>query len=85
MCYLIRVEPGMYPHIRSLGKKDEEEEERRILYVAMTRARDELLITRSNSRGADLTFHGGANAQHSPGGEPYLLQGVPKEIGRAHV
>ncbi len=80
VCYLIRVEPGMYPHIRSLGKKDEEEEERRILYVAMTRARDELLITRSNSRGADLTFHGGANAQHSPGGEPYLLQGVPKEL-----
>jgi DNA helicase-2/ATP-dependent DNA helicase PcrA len=47
MCYLIRVEPGMYPHTRSLGSVDEMEEERRILYVAMTRAQDELILTRT--------------------------------------
>ncbi|MGB5984585.1 MAG: ATP-dependent helicase [Desulfobacterales bacterium] len=46
-CYLIRVEPGMYPHFRSVGDPDQEEEERRILYVAMTRAKDELIITRT--------------------------------------
>jgi DNA helicase-2/ATP-dependent DNA helicase PcrA len=46
-CYLIRVEPGMYPHFRSVGDLDQEEEERRILYVAMTRAQDELIITRT--------------------------------------
>ena len=46
-CYLIRVEPGMYPHFRSVGDPDQEEEERRILYVAMTRAQDELIITRT--------------------------------------
>jgi DNA helicase-2/ATP-dependent DNA helicase PcrA len=47
VCYLIRVEPGMYPHLRSLGRQEDEEEERRILYVAMTRAKDELILTRS--------------------------------------
>ena len=47
VCYLIRVEPNMYPHIRSVGDAEQEEEERRILYVAMTRAMDELIITRT--------------------------------------
>jgi len=37
----------MYPHLRSLGRQEDEEEERRILYVAMTRAKDELILTRS--------------------------------------
>ena len=52
VCYLIRVEPGMYPHVRSLGSSDQEEEERRVLYVAMTRARDELIVTRTLRSGA---------------------------------
>jgi len=51
VCYLIRVEPGMYPHFRSVGDPDQEEEERRILYVAMTRAQDELIITRTYRTG----------------------------------
>ncbi|MBW2366773.1 MAG: ATP-dependent helicase [Deltaproteobacteria bacterium] len=49
VCYLIRVEPGMYPHKRSMGSEAEREEERRILYVAMTRAQDELIITRTHN------------------------------------
>jgi DNA helicase-2/ATP-dependent DNA helicase PcrA len=54
LCYLIRIEPGMYPHTRSMGDLDQEEEERRILYVAMTRAQDELILTRSYRQGG---FH----------------------------
>lgn len=46
VCYLIRTEKGMYPHFHSKSIEDIEEE-RRILYVAMTRAQDELIITRS--------------------------------------
>ena len=38
--YIIQAQPGIYPHARSLGNLQDEEEERRILYVAMTRARD---------------------------------------------
>ena len=36
---------GLLPHVRSLDTKEELEEERRLLYVAMTRARHELIIS----------------------------------------
>lgn len=41
------MNPGMYPHVRALHSEDEIEEERRVTYVAMTRAQDELILTRS--------------------------------------
>ena len=44
--YLARADIGQYPH--SMAKDDAEvEEERRVLYVALTRAKDELIIVRS--------------------------------------
>ncbi len=47
-CYLIRVQNGVFPHIKALS--DEElEEERRVLYVAMTRARKQLILTRTTT------------------------------------
>jgi DNA helicase-2/ATP-dependent DNA helicase PcrA len=76
VCYLIRVEPGMYPHLRSLGDSQQEEEERRILYVAMTRAQDELIITRTFGKGAGLRMPYSAVARHSAGGSPYFLQKI---------
>nr|MDJ0831606.1 ATP-dependent helicase [Desulfobacterales bacterium] len=51
VCYIIRVEPGVYPYVKSMGIFEQEEEERRILYVAMTRAQDELIMTRTYQRG----------------------------------
>ncbi len=80
VCYLLRAEPGVYPHARSLGDEDAEEEERRILYVAMTRARDELILTRTLDVGGRTTFFGGTRARHSPGGTAYFLDGVPGEL-----
>jgi len=50
VCYLLKVEPGQYPHVRSLGDADSVEEERRVLYVAITRAKNELILTRSLRR-----------------------------------
>ncbi len=79
-CYLIKVEPGMYPHVRSLGKLDDEEEERRVLYVAMTRAQDELIITRNLSQGGRYNFHGGYRAEHSRDGSPYFLERIPDNL-----
>lgn len=73
VCYIIRAEPGMYPYIRSLGDEDEEEEERRILYVAMTRAKDELILTRTGSRRGRTVFHGGTAG-------PYFLSTLPDNL-----
>jgi DNA helicase-2/ATP-dependent DNA helicase PcrA len=46
VCYLVGVSPKCYPNSKSLGKPDEVEEERRVLYVGMTRAKNELILTR---------------------------------------
>ncbi|MGB2690822.1 MAG: ATP-dependent helicase [Desulfobacterales bacterium] len=73
VCYVIRVEPGMYPHIRSLGAEDDEEEERRILYVAMTRAKDELILTRSEGRSSYSYSYGDA-------AEAYFLSDMPDKL-----
>lgn len=51
-CYVINVSPGMYPLTRTLGEDSEVEEERRVLYVALTRAKDDLIITRSGNESA---------------------------------
>ena len=80
VCYLIRVEPGVYPHARSLGDEDAEEEERRILYVAMTRARDDLILTRTNERFGRTVLWGGHRASQAPGGTTYLLDDIPDDL-----
>lgn len=46
VCYVINVSPGSFPSLYSLDNTDEVEEERRVLYVALTRAQDELILSR---------------------------------------
>ncbi len=46
-CVLLQANNDVYPHKRAKGDIEKVEEERRILYVAMTRAKDELIITRT--------------------------------------
>lgn len=46
--YLFRVQNGVFPHIKATSE-DEIEEERRVLYVAMTRARKQLILTRTST------------------------------------
>lgn len=48
VCYVPHVSPNQYPHARAQGDFDEVEEERRVLYVALTRAEDELILTKQN-------------------------------------
>ncbi|HUQ39631.1 MAG TPA: DNA helicase PcrA [Acidimicrobiales bacterium] len=43
--FLIGLEDGVFPHLRSLGEPDELEEERRLCYVGITRARQRLYLT----------------------------------------
>lgn len=44
------AEEGIFPHSRTLFESDQLEEERRLFYVAMTRAKKKLIITRANER-----------------------------------
>jgi len=46
---LLQANNDVYPHKRAKGNIEKVEEERRILYVAMTRAKDELIITRTKT------------------------------------
>ncbi|MFH9041434.1 DNA helicase PcrA [Streptomyces sp. NPDC017966] len=50
--FLTGMEDGVFPHMRALGQIKELEEERRLAYVGITRARERLYLTRSTLRSA---------------------------------
>lgn len=77
VCYLLQANMHQYPHIRSIGKLDEEEEERRVLYVAITRAKDELIISRTHKN------HVFGNASRSIATRPeneYFFADIPNHL-----
>ncbi len=48
--FVVGVEEGLFPHLNSMNSEEELEEERRLCYVAITRARKKLYIINSRSR-----------------------------------
>jgi DNA helicase II / ATP-dependent DNA helicase PcrA len=50
--FLTGLEDGVFPHLRSLGDPTELEEERRLAYVGITRARERLYVSRAVMRSA---------------------------------
>jgi DNA helicase-2/ATP-dependent DNA helicase PcrA len=57
LVFLSGLEEGLFPHSRTMLQPDEVEEERRLCYVGMTRAMDQLVLTRAVYRrryGTDL-------------------------------
>ncbi|HET9861095.1 MAG TPA: DNA helicase PcrA [Nocardioidaceae bacterium] len=50
--FLTGLEDGIFPHMRSLGDQPELEEERRLAYVGLTRARERLYVSRAVVRSA---------------------------------
>lgn len=50
--FLTGMEDGVFPHMRALGQAKELEEERRLAYVGITRARERLYLTRAAMRSA---------------------------------
>ncbi|MFE7317370.1 DNA helicase PcrA [Streptomyces sp. NPDC057555] len=50
--FLSGMEDGVFPHMRALGQTKELEEERRLAYVGITRARERLYVTRATMRSA---------------------------------
>jgi DNA helicase-2/ATP-dependent DNA helicase PcrA len=48
--FIVGLEEGMLPHIRAVDKPDELEEERRLFYVGMTRAKKFVCLCHANTR-----------------------------------
>ena len=48
--FLVGFEDGLFPGMRAIGDRDELEEERRLCYVAITRAKEQLTITHARQR-----------------------------------
>lgn len=48
--FVVGVEEGIFPGIRAIGETEEMEEERRLCYVAMTRAKERLHLTCASQR-----------------------------------
>ncbi|MCW2669446.1 MAG: ATP-dependent helicase PcrA [Frankiales bacterium] len=48
--FLTGLEDGVFPHLRTLGDQAELQEERRLAYVGITRAREKLYVSRAHLR-----------------------------------
>lgn len=70
--FLVGMEDGVFPHIRSLGEPAELEEERRLAYVGITRAMQKLHLTSAWSR----MMHG--TTQYNPPSR--FLDEIPTEL-----
>ena len=70
--FLVGVEEGVFPHIRALTDPDELEEERRLAYVGITRARQKLHISHAWSRSLF-----GSTSYNPPS---RFLDEIPKEL-----
>lgn len=87
--FLVGLEEGVFPHSRSMGSDSELEEERRLCYVGMTRAKEELHLLHAMRR----SLYGQPNFNRrsrfledvpiellsTPGGDPYLPP-MPRQV-----
>jgi DNA helicase-2/ATP-dependent DNA helicase PcrA len=87
--FLVGLEEGVFPHSRSMGSDTELEEERRLCYVGMTRAKEELHLMHAMRR----SLYGQPNFNRrsrflddipgellsTPGGDPYSPS-VPRQV-----
>lgn len=70
--FLVGMEEGVFPGYKSIGEQKELEEERRLCYVGVTRAKENLFLTNSKQR---TTF---GSTTHNPPSR--FLQEIPKEL-----
>jgi DNA helicase-2/ATP-dependent DNA helicase PcrA len=75
--FLVGMEDGVFPHLRSLGDPDELEEERRLCYVGVTRAKERLFVSHAWCR----TLWG--QTQYNPPSR--FLREIPDELLRRAV
>ena len=72
--FVVGLEDGVFPHLRSLGDPEEMEEERRLCYVGITRAREHLYLSHAWCR----TLWGTSN--YNPPSR--FLDEIPEELMR---
>ncbi len=70
--FLTALEDGIFPHSRSLWEPKDLEEERRLCYVGVTRARELLYLTRATSRNQF--------GQFSPSVPSRFLDEIPRDL-----
>ena len=70
--FIVGMEEGILPHMRSMDSPSEIEEERRLCYVGITRAKERLYLMRAFRRG----FRGGSE----PGTASRYLAEIPPEL-----
>ena len=70
--FMVGMEEGLLPHSRSVDDPTQLEEERRLCYVGVTRARERLYLLRAFRRG----FRGGSE----PGTPSRFLLDIPQEL-----
>ncbi|MBR5951438.1 MAG: ATP-binding domain-containing protein, partial [Actinomycetaceae bacterium] len=70
--FVTGMEDGTFPHMRSLSTEDELAEERRLAYVALTRAQKRLFLSRAAVRSA------WGSAQHFPPSR--FLEEIPEDL-----
>ena len=70
--FLVGMEEGIFPGYKSIGEQKELEEERRLCYVGVTRAKENLYLTNSKQR---TTF---GSTTHNPPSR--FLEEIPKDL-----
>jgi DNA helicase II / ATP-dependent DNA helicase PcrA len=92
ICFIVNVSPKAFPSTISIGNIDEIEEDRRILYVALTRAKNELIITRKlesiHAENRITTTESSPNENNAGAftvEEQYFLNGLPDEIAEQGI
>ena len=70
--FMVGMEEGLLPHIRSLDDPKEMEEERRLAYVGVTRAKERLYLSHASRRG----FRGG----YGPNEPSRFLDDIPERL-----
>ncbi|MDD5369385.1 MAG: UvrD-helicase domain-containing protein [Anaerolineaceae bacterium] len=70
--FIVGLDDGILPHSRSFDEPEEMAEERRLLYVGMTRAKDHLYLVRADQRG----LHGAPEEAIAS----RFLQDIPQQL-----
>ncbi|GAB4335597.1 MAG: UvrD-helicase domain-containing protein [Dehalococcoidia bacterium] len=70
--FMVGMEEGVLPHIRSFDDPDQMQEERRLAYVGITRAKDQLFLTRAYRR-----YLSGVQATNPPS---RFLTDIPRHL-----